>query len=336
MGKKISVCFRVDVGRKLGLGHLSRCRSLMLAFSNLAACHFLVVTNDKELVGKFISGIDFDLYGKNSSFKNKHFDIGIVDVPGIATRKKEKFLEASGLIAAIDDEGPGLPEQDILIRPNLLDLPRPSKIAKNNYWSGWECIILHPDVELQALRKRTVEKESSKLLVCFGGSDPCGLTLRVIPLLKKVANGMKVHVVIGSAFSRKKDVVSMIGRDSRFLLSVNVSNMGKTLRAADVALISGGTLLYEACALGVPSLVLSQNAAQDAEARVCRAAGAVLKLGLCTTVADEAISAGLERIVRNYSLRIKMASKGPRIVAPNGARRIASRLLVRQKVKSNT
>jgi len=324
----VSVYFRVDADEKLGLGHLSRCRSLMLAFLNAFQCTFSIDSADKGLVKRFIPNIDFDFYGSGRSHTGQHFDIAIVDVPEIAHKKKEHLGGISDLIVCIDDEGPGLAYQDILIRPNLLNLTKPlgTVISSDCYWSGRDYIILHPDFAVAADQKKSQNKKVKELLVCFGGSDQCGLTVRVIPVLRNLATDIKIHIVLGAAFRQDAEVASVLKGDPRFSVSRNLSNMAQHFRNADVSLISGGTLLYEACSLGVPSVVVSQNEPQETESRICAAAGAVLSLGVNSSISDDELFAGLQRLIEDGSLRENMAKQGPGIVSPDGAGRIVSRL----------
>jgi UDP-2,4-diacetamido-2,4,6-trideoxy-beta-L-altropyranose hydrolase len=323
----LSVCFRVDAHQQLGLGHLSRCRSLMLALARIAKCDFSIISDDQAVVKKFITKIDFDLFAVKHHFAGRPFDLAIVDVPKIARRENERLRELSDLVVCIDDEGPGLPGQDIQIRCTLLDLPKPAGLPLKNYWSGRDYIILHPDFAAQAARPGRRRRRAEKLLVCFGGSDPGGLTLRVAPLLKKLDQPLAVNVVLGPACSGRKKIVSLLKGDPRFLLSCNVPNMARQLGAADLALISGGTLLYEACALGRPAVVISQNVGQLAEAKICRSAGAAASLGINRSVPDDAITDALRRLVVDGALRAKMARQGPRLVSPSGSLKIAAKLL---------
>lgn len=323
----VSIYFRVDADKKIGLGHLSRCRSLMLGFLNFTGCRFSIESNNKEVVKKFISHFDFDLYDVGHSFKEELFDIVIIDLFNIRAQEKKHLESLSGLIVCIDDEGPGLSGQDVLIRPNLLNLPKVSKITSHYYWSGRDYIILHPDFAHQAHKKKNRSGKVKQLLVCFGGSDPGGLNLRVMSLLKKLKNCMKVHVVLGAEFSEGRKIASILKHDSRFLISHNISNMAQVLGNVDLALISGGTLVYEACSLGIPSVVISQNASQETESKICQAAGAVVSLGVNEAVSDDQISAALQELIEDDSLRQKLASNGPKIVSPNGTMRIVSKLL---------
>lgn len=325
-----SICLRVDADEKLGLGHLSRCRSLMLAFSSLAECNFSVVSNKKDIVKKFIPNINFNLFDVDNPFEGQHFDLAIVDVPNIANKKRH-FQGFADLIACIDDEGQGVNCQDIFIRPNLLNLPKPSKILSENYWSGSDYIILHPDFVHQAQQKKVRSGEVKEMLVCFGGSDLCGLTLRAIPLLKKLDNEINIHLVLGAAFQWRKEVLSALENKSCFKVTHNISNMAHALWNSDVALISGGTLLYEACSLGTPSVVIPQNKSQDVEASICHDAGAVINLGVNEAVSDDKILVALQQIIKDASLRANMESKGKEVIPSDGTMRIASKLLTLAK-----
>ncbi len=329
MKDAISVLFRVDADEQLGLGHLSRCRSLMLVLADTAPCKFAVVTNNQDIARTFLPKLDFDLHAVTDITRVRHADVAIIDIPDIAHRKEESFRGIADLIVGIDDDGPGLQYQDILLRPNLLNLPLPAGMPSDDYWSGRDHIILHPDFKKQAEQPRNVNKRDKKLLVCFGGSDPGDLTLRAISLLKQLRQAMTVQIILGAAFARKQEVIEKTRGDSRFVVNHNISDMAKRIWQADVALISGGTLLYEACALGTPAVVVAQNEPQAVEAKICAAAGAVINLGYGRTATDENIFGALQNLLNNDSIRQRMSLKGPKVVSPEGARLIVSKLLLR-------
>lgn len=318
----ISICLRVDGSESLGLGHLSRCRSLMLAFKTLEpASRFSVATETGEVAREFLAGMDVAV---SSPREAPPADITIVDVPGGTV--EGWALEASrGLLVCIDDDGPGFKRQDVLIRPNLLDLPRPAGIDEVQYWSGHRYIILHPDFARQAVRNR--DGKIGELLVCFGGSDPAGVTLRSIPLMKGVSADMKFHVVLGQAFARREQALQLAGDDDRFIFSIGAAGMAAHFSRADAAFISGGTLLYEACASGVPALVVSQNKAQAEEAAICHRSGAALDVGIHNELTDDAIAGSLCGFLADVALRTSMARRAAATVPADGAVRIASALM---------
>ncbi|MFA6217292.1 MAG: hypothetical protein WDL87_06550 [Candidatus Omnitrophota bacterium] len=323
----VSVYFRVDADKKTGLGHLSRCRSLMLGFLNLTKCHFTIETNNKDVVRKFIPDIDYDIYVRRNSPKEARFDMAIADLLTIDQKEAKHIKGLSGMTVCIDDEGPGLNGQDYLIRPNLLGLPKTPGIPSDKYLTGRDYIIMHPDFAALAFKKNKISAKVKKVLVCFGGSDSGNLMLRVVPLLKKLKHSIKFHVILGAAVAQVGKITSILKNDARFIISRNIAHIADALSQADVAFLSAGTLLYEACCLGVPALVVSQNEQQEKEARIFDTAGAVVSLGMHSDVSDERIVHAAEELLENYPMRKNMAYKGKNLIASNGTVRIASRLL---------
>ncbi len=329
MKNSVSIVFRVDADEKLGLGHLSRCRSLMLTFADATLCRFAVVTNNPDLVRKFLPQVDVDFYAVPDIGRVGHADVAIIDVPDISYRAEESLRCLADLIVVIDDDGPGIPYQSILLRPNLLDLPLPVGIPLSDYWSGRDYIMLHPDFRMLASQHKNRGKKAKELFVCFGGSDPGGLTLRAIPILKQIKQDMAIQIILGVAFVQMQAVIDMSRDDARFTVSQNIPDMAQRIRQADIALISGGTLLYEACALGTPAVIVSQNAPQSIEAGICAAAGAVIDLGDGRTATDEKILCALQKLLDDDGIRQSMIRKGPEVVPPDGVVYIVSKLLLR-------
>jgi spore coat polysaccharide biosynthesis predicted glycosyltransferase SpsG len=118
-----------------------------------------------------------------------------------------------------------------------------------------------------------------------------------------------------------------VEKDDRFHISFNAMGMAELFYRADAAFISGGTLLYEACASGVPAIVISQNRAQAVEAAICHRAGAVVDLGVHDGITDDMIAASFARFLADADLRTRMSQLATKTVALDGAGRIASKLL---------
>ena len=328
MATQIRVLFRVNADVALGLGHLSRCHALMLALSRLVACRFAVVTHNKDAVRRVMSSIDFELYEVGDKIQGGCFDIVVVDIPN-PSRAEENFRDITNLLVCLDDSGAGLYDQDVLIRPNLLGLPRPAELAEGQYWIGQ--VILHPDFAMPYPIPLTVEKLPGvkEIFVCFGGSDPCGITLRVVSTLKNLSGGVQIRIVLGAAFQWDEELALLLDMDTRFIVMRNIPDVARVLQMADVALISGGTLLYEACASGIPSVVICQNEEQQMEADAAHGAGAVISLGTNANVLDKSILLAIEQLLSDADLRQKMARQGLSLVVPDGAAGLATRLLSR-------
>ena len=326
MKSQFTILFRVDGDETLGLGHMSRCRSLMAAFGETADCSFAVATRNAEHAAKALGAGDFEVIEPHNLKGN--YDIAVTDVPNLAAIEQSRIRNLSHIMICIDDEGPGSSTADILIRPNLLYLPRPAGFQASHYWSGKQYIILHPDFMKMTARKTDMAAPLQRLLVCFGGSDPMGLTLRIVPVLQQLDLCIDTVLVVGAAFRRKKELLDEVAGDPQMRVIYNAPNMAALFRSSDMALISGGTLLYEACCLGIPSMVISQNTGQHREAVILHQKGAAINLGLGSTVSDAAIVSALQKLIESDDVRTALSRQGPKTVLPDGAYWIARRILL--------
>lgn len=325
----LSVYIRVDAGFELGLGHVSRCRSIMSGLADRRECKFFLQTNDPDTVSNALGGMRAEYIKGIESFPKGYFDAALTDVQGLDQDQEAMIKSRSRILVCIDDEGPGLKGQDILIRPNLLGLPVPDSFDSRNYWTGRDYIILHPEFEKFSSLRSDRSGEVSCLFVCFGGSDPNNLTLRCLPELISLPGSLNVHILTGAAYPDFDRIGDLLKGDGRFVLSRNLPNAAGALARADMALISGGTLLYEACAMGVPSLVVCQNEAQYKEAELAGMAGAVVNMGLHTNVNGQSLKAELSKMTADGYLRCSLSTKGSGLVSAGGTGRIVSRILSR-------
>jgi len=253
-------------------------------------------------------------------------DVTVVDIPHLTVDEQRLFGQSAILPVVIDDDSPGPFACDILIRPNLHEFSS-SAFGKQvpECWQGKEYIILHPDFSEVRTPPRN-EREVKQILVCFGGSDPGRLTIRVLPLLINLFQKVRIQVVVGPSLLDMDQVRELTASAPNVILTVNCPSMADAFSAADLALISGGTLLYEACAMAVPSLVICQNLAQNHEAAIFAERGGVKNLGIHDWMSDQDLILGLKELSADFHARKEMAEAEKRLVARDGTRRIVSQI----------
>jgi spore coat polysaccharide biosynthesis predicted glycosyltransferase SpsG len=102
----------------------------------------------------------------------------------------------------------------------------------------------------------------------------------------------------------------------------------RALATTDVAIVAGGVTLYEACALGVPSVALSVVPAQQPAIRAFAKARAVINAGDVSSdgAAIERAARSIAQLVRSAPLRAATASRARRLVDGRGATRVAARI----------
>lgn len=264
-----SVLFRVDGSSEHGvaMGHIYRCLRLAKMLSDFGidsyfcmkhnhASHSLVQSNgfkidslpnyrSQEKILEHISGIAID---RNSLL---YIDL----------RNSKKNL----VDYARQKEIPTIVYDDVFedgLSPNLLINPTESckdkyVEQKVNYMLGKKNIILDP--RQSKYRKDIFSPKILKLFVCFGGADPCNLTIRVIKLLLRTFHELNLLVAIGPAYQQEEKLKKII---NKYDLYNNVTiHKGKNFLApimnqTDAAITSGGTIMCEAIDICLPVLAL--------------------------------------------------------------------------------
>ena len=138
-----------------------------------------------------------------------------------------------------------------------------------------------------------------RVLVTFGGTDPAGLTERVVPLLA----GLDVRVVAPP------------GRDGQW------RNLAEDMAWADLIVTSGGRTVWECMAARRPCVTVLQNA-REATHRHLELGRGVVNLGLAGLVSDETISGTIRRLASSPATLTDLASRMVGVVDGRGADRI--------------
>jgi hypothetical protein len=97
------------------------------------------------------------------------------------------------------------------------------------------------------------------------------------------------------------------------------------LSSSDVAVVGGGVTLYEACALGVPSVGLAVVAPQRAAIRSFAALGAIVDAGgpRIDRCAVRRVAERVAELARNSRLRRRLGDRARRLIDGRGADRVA-------------
>jgi spore coat polysaccharide biosynthesis predicted glycosyltransferase SpsG len=112
--------------------------------------------------------------------------------------------------------------------------------------------------------------------------------------------------------------------------------LAEELSSTSVAVLAGGVTLYEACALGVPSVAVALNSAQHVTIRALARRGATVDAGsvasglsqrrTAATRTLDRVAREVERLVGDTAARRRMTATGRRLIDGRGAARVAARL----------
>ncbi len=165
-----------------------------------------------------------------------------------------------------------------------------------------------------------------RLVVTLGGSDPNGVTGRILGALRGLPRDLALDVIVGPGFHLAKTLLRGAGLDPRIRLHDQPRDMPRILARADLAVTGGGSTVYECAYLGLPSLVIRMADNQAAICRTMATAGIVHFLGAWDRVEDEVIAAEVEKVLENEQRLKEMARRGMALVDGRGAFRVAEAL----------
>jgi spore coat polysaccharide biosynthesis predicted glycosyltransferase SpsG len=172
--------------------------------------------------------------------------------------------------------------------------------------------------EVAAMHLPTREGE---VFVAMGGADFLGLTAPIVEAL--VETGLQIRVAVGHANTQREHVQKLADQHGHVTL-IEQQDYVSSLASAHVAVLAAGSSLWEACAVGTPSigLVVADNQIASANAAA--------KLGF-TRVVDCRVRFNVDAVLNEVRACILGGTSAMRGAAlsvgiANGASKVASEL----------
>lgn len=156
------------------------------------------------------------------------------------------------------------------------------------------------------------------VLVCFGGSDPEGVTERLAHALDG-APTWRASAVVGSDHPAVGPLPIEVVRDP--------PDLAERLASCDLALIGAGTMKFEVACVGRPAALLAVADDQLAVGPPFAATGAAVWLGDGRTIDPETVRWAVEELIDDVPRLTAMADRGLEVVDGWGADRIARAVL---------
>jgi spore coat polysaccharide biosynthesis predicted glycosyltransferase SpsG len=242
-----------------------------------------------------------------------------------------EYMEAvrplAGRIANLDDQGAGLARADLVINSLPCRFVAPGGAAKARYLEGPEYLILAPEFQRRRPAGRPISNACASILVTLGGSDTYGYSIPVVQALRQLGELQRIAVVLGPAFQHHRPLAEAVEGDGRFQLSRSVPSLARVMESHELAITGGGMTLFEAAALGLPTLALASEDFERENIRWGQGRGFTRYLGEGRKLSPEAIAAEVQSLLGDWALRREMSLAGPRAVDGQGARRVAELIL---------
>lgn len=340
-----TVLFRCDGSAALGMGHVMRCLALAqvlrdcyggkavfalregpLAAARLKRHGFGVLESGEEGASRF----DYALW-LTEAVRRLSAGAVVLDVrdelPG---RVLAELRDAGTVVATLDDPSDRRRLADLAFYPPVPQVARMSwEGFTGELLVGWDWVVLRPGFGGPACPSA---RQTPRLLVSMGGSDPAGLTFLALRALEQVKLPFEATLVLGPGFQQREPLDRLLGSASRSLQVLSdVQDMASVMRSADLALVSFGVTAYELAASGIPALYLCLDEEAAQAASVFEENGLGISLGVYTDVETGSLVEGLEQLLSNPLRRRQMGTRAFQCVDGQGVFRVAGKIVSRMR-----
>jgi len=203
-----------------------------------------------------------------------------------------------------------------------------------NYVSNNCRLLLGPSFallrsEFREYRQKSLERRAhsalKRLFISMGGSDPENETTKAV--YGAAISGIaweRVDVVVGSGYRAHTDLAVAMERLPTSKLHIQTNEMAKLMTQADLAITGAGSITWEKCSLGLPSIVVEIGDNQVPIARYGHRQGFLYNLRSSIKLQQSEYS---EAIIKMKPIKLAdMSHAGMLVCDAFGAPRVASEL----------
>lgn len=254
------VLFKVKASNQIGMGHISRCASL-LSLLPTSWSGILMVNNDSK-VQSLATQYPWIVVDQNdfSVFDNYLIQCLIYDQnendAKFLEKVKNKKLER---VIALDYFNYNHPPVDVII--NLFDQGDEEKRLnqKSKYYEGLQYAIINK--RFGPLRKKRIHPNKiQRILILLGGADPTFKTIQIIQKLVEWNVNSAIDIVLGPLYAKYEETIyASNGLHGEVSIHKNPKDLPALMAKADLAFSGCATTFFELSFLGTPSIIFSQN-----------------------------------------------------------------------------
>ena len=300
----MKIAFRVDGSKKLGMGHVYRCKVIAQNLKkNNIPCIFL--TQFKQIYKHLLfEGFDAFFIGKKDEFqqvnfilKNEHCSKLVIDSKRKSIGKLIKNLDKKIKVVMIDNQYFSN-DVDLVVLSSIKD---PKKQYSQNTIVGKE-YILHGIKE----PIKSVRQKKHSILISMGGSDKYHITKKIIGSLCKNNFNFNVNVILGTFNDDEKEIYKIIKNDRRFHVLKSPASLVSLMQQSTIGIITFGISVYEAAICRLPIFVISHSNENHHSAKLIEEFGWMVYAGKYDEINYDKITKNVLSLMNNKSKLQKM------------------------------
>lgn len=309
------ICICAEGSHQKGMGHVFRALNLAAALRACGLSSFFAINDDRNTINLISSsGIPFevaDLCDENSRWeaklaRRKGVRVWINDRLHTSARHAANLKEQNIALATFDDLGDGARSADLHVAA-LPGVFQQNELAGGKILSGIDYLVLNPEI----LHYRRERRHLKKIVVTLGGSDTYGTTVALTRVLKQF--GRAATLILGPNFRHRRELDSVL--DNRFTVKEAVPSLIRELANHDLAVTGGGITPFEANALGLPCIIVSNELHEIANARYLESLGCSFYLGHHDSLGQALFPSGLDLRTMSMQCLARIPASGAEKIA---------------------
>lgn len=336
---------RADASRTIGTGHLMRLLALGQAWRDRGGgVRLLVAGAPPTLLERFaderigierIPGPHPDPLDAERIVELLTADptaVAAIDGPAFDAVFADALGGCARRVMVVDDlaEWPRYPVGLVLNQNAHADRASYPPASGTEYLLGLSYVLLRREFRAGD-PERQIPPRARRLLVTFGGADPAGMVLRTLVALRslpdQVGRDLEVRAIIGAANPTAAAIEAAAATcPVRVVVTRTASDMRAELGWADIAVVSGGTTVWELARMGCPAIVVETGPSEGALALGLARLGLFERLGPAAAVTNEGLAAAISSRALDSAWRAAMARLGPQLVDGRGTTRVVDAL----------
>ena len=342
----MEIFIRCNASTEVGTGHFQRCLTLAsYLVASGATVSWILNQEAKDLFSNELTGYQTGYVRSSLSeledakcsarfiTENRKSNETICIVDSYTLGKQwEECIKTTGVKLVVIDDLERVHTCDLLVDQNYKvnqaqsypDLPKQcTKLLGPSY------ALLNTTYREALKNIKPIETRKPHVLICYGGSDPKRETEKALSaLLKTDTLDTKFSIIAGPGYPAKESLSALLKSQSgqtidNFTIIDSPNNMAELLAQSSFSIGAGGTMHWERCCLGIPTITTSIAENQIPASEALSKAGAIHYLGSSHTVTEQEILQAYLKLRNNKKELVEMSLHAMKIVDGNGCSRVA-------------
>ncbi len=309
----LRILFRAPAGAGRGFGHLTRC----VALGRALGVRPLVALRGGHLAREAALALGADVVASPSlrTLAALRPDVVIIDDPvaSDAERWTRAARRAGARIVTVHDLGLGARGADLAIDGSVTRSRQPG--GRGRVLSGTRFAVLDPEVS----RQTSAPSRRRRVLIALGGGPHSRRARAIAETIAALEPKAEIRIACGFVPSAGRRSIGRI----RWIYSPR--GLATELALATVAVVGGGVSLYEAAAMGVPTVTVPVVKGQLPAVKEFARRRAALAVSYAAPAQDAATE--VVHLLRDPLLRKALARRSRQIVDGQGATRAAEAVM---------